>query len=142
MHGCVGLTRRGPDPGLCPSTWRALLWQGTVSNQAAVFPGIQTLRLGLGLGVRDGGLHQQERRAAFEEAMWEAREGRLSLLCLATPLPTWPRAVVCRERGGVPNTSARTALTQTPPQGDGQDVKVSMVRPDSGTQASQPMETP
>lgn len=66
VHGCAGLTRRGPDPGLCLSTWHALrLWQGTVSNQAAVFPGIQTLRLGLGLGVRDGGLHQPERRAAF-----------------------------------------------------------------------------
>ena len=74
--------------------------------------------------------------------MWEAQEGRPSLLCPATPLPTWPRAVVCRERGGVPNTSASAALTQTPPQGDGQDVNDSMERPDSGTRASQPMETP
>lgn len=132
MHLCssnTGVPGEGRGEALSPGWTRALLTEagcasarapgtpstvsrGTVSNQAAVFPGIQTLRLGLGLGVRDGGLHTQERRPCGRPG--KGRPGVTgegpSLLCPATPLPTWLRAVVCRERGRSP-----TPLPALPP---------------------------
>lgn len=55
-------------------------------------------------------------------------------------LPPGPEPWCVEREEGFPSTSASAAPTQTPLRGNGRDSKISMVRLDSGTRASQPPE--